>query len=216
MRYLLILACLPLLALACNRKTNQAVTAAAPTTAPRVVNKSEQFDPRQTSDVAAAPMQNVPDAEDAVGSRGARRAVAAQKAAAAAEAPTVVAEIRKTSCYGDCPVFRFQIMSDYSLRYVGQENVVLIGSFTGTLSFNPMLKLGGMAAGANFYRLEDNYPVKWEESPADLPYTETTINWRGRKHTVKHKYDGPEALKEIEDYLIDLVDQATWVAVDAE
>lgn len=134
--------------------------------------------------------------------------------AAAKANPEVVAELRKTPCYGDCPVFTLQVMTDGSLRYDGKKNTDLIGKYTGQPKSDPFFKVGAMAVKARFFNMADFYPEDADSAPKDLPRTVTTIDWRGRKKTVTHLGDGPEALVEIETYLEGLIMDAIWTPLE--
>lgn len=195
----------------CNRKTNQVVFA-EPTVQkekPTVQKKMPAIE--EMEELEAMDPGPADDQEVRIGGRNNPSYLRTPEGLAAAKAnPQLVAELRKTPCYGDCPVFTIQIMTDGSLRYEGKKNTELIGKYTGTPKSDPFFKIGVMALKARFFNMSDFYPEDASMAPKDLPRTITTIDWRGRKKTVTHIGDGPAELLEIENYLEGLVLDAIW------
>jgi len=211
MRYLLFIAPFLLLTLACNRTANKAVTQKTPQVRTKYEPTPEQIEQK---DRVAAPKQAT--SEGYSGERSRTSTAPASKAVEGGQklAPTVIAELTRTPCYGECAVYTIQILSDNTLRYFGRQNVDLLGEFTGQLTFDPMIRLGPLANLNRFFRLEAHYPVNKEEVPTDLPATVTMINYRGRAHTITHYFDGPEGLQEVENFFVELVEQAIWTPVE--
>lgn len=199
--------------LSCNRKSNQVVFAepTAQKEKPTVQKKMPSIE-----EIGMVEAEETGAGEAAVKVQGNDpRAMRTPEGLAAAKAnPQVVAELRKTPCYGNCPVFTIQIMTDGSLRYEGKKNTDLIGQYTGTLTTDPFFKIGLMAVKARFFNMADFYPEEANMAPKDLPRTLTTIDWRGRKKTVTHLGDGPEELVGIENYLEGLLLEAIWTPVE--
>ncbi len=199
---------------ACNRAANKAAVAAAeaPKQRPVVVKKSANVE-----EMAVLEPQDAGPVEAIVNIGGSNPAAlrTPEGRAAAKENPQVVAELRKTPCYGDCPVFTLQIMTDGSLRFDGKRNTDLLGKYEGTVSgSDPFVKIGLLAVKNRFFNFADFYPEDPAMAPKDLPRTVTTIDWRGRKKTVTHLVDGPAELLEIEKYLQDLILDAIWTPLE--
>lgn len=215
MKNFLLLSCLAfvLLATACNRKANQVVTARPAAPAPKKTEKKDM------AKIASLDKEYLEDSksEPPPRSRAARAALAKRKAQIDRIAQTgqqeVVAQISQTGCEGDCPVFTLQIMTDNTLHYEGKANVDLIGKFTGTLPFNPMTRLNIIASSARYFNLPSSFPSNKADAPADLPSVITKIDYRGFSNQIEHIQGGPEGLLKVEDYLRDLVNQATWTEV---
>ncbi len=202
-----------IVAFSCNRKSNQVVFAEPavqkerPTVNRRVPSAEEIAEVQLDDPGPVEPVLNVGGKDPS--------AMRTPEGLAAAKAnPELVAELRKTPCYGDCPVFTLQVMTDGSLRYDGKKNTDLIGKFTGQPKSDPFFRVGAMAVKARFFNMADFYPEDADSAPKDLPRTVTTIDWRGRKKTVTHLGDGPEALVEIENFLEGLIMDAIWTPME--
>ena len=211
MKHFLLVVSLLLLTLGCNRQTNQAVTQKTPQV--KKVTPSAEMKTREKS---AVPKDTVIARYSSQRSLNSPTIVANSTEGGQKAAPTAIAEITKTPCYGECAVFTLQIMSDYSLRYIGRQNVDLLGEFTGKLPFNPIKKLGPIANVNRFFWLKAAYPESKEEVPSDLPATVTMISYNGQKNTVTHYFDGPEGLQKVENAFLELVEQAIWTPIEEE
>lgn len=202
-----------LLLAACNRKANRVVTDKTPVTT--VPDKEKELPEMAEFDPAHYEGNEMMESETLSRSGQARmKALKEQRERIAKTGEQeMIAQLQKTGCYGECPVFTLKIMTDNSLRYEGVANVDLIGKFTGTVDFNPMSQLVILSSNNRFYRMPDSYPENKADAPTDLPSTITSINWRGRAHTVEHIINGPKELIEIENYLLSLIEKVDWTEV---
>ena len=74
----------------------------------------------------------------------------------------------KTPCFGKCPVFSFEMMSDGTVFYRGRENVDQIGLYTSSVSEEVMEAFKQEAVRVGFFELANIYPEN-EEIIQDLP-----------------------------------------------
>ena len=118
------------------------------------------------------------------------------------EAPAayVVASIRRTSCYGNCPAYEATLLSDGTATYVGKRNVAKIGTFQATVDATIMDKLRTAIFQHHYLDLSEQYPATGRTIP-DLPTTFTAVQIDGHRHAVENNHDAPEALREFEQYL---------------
>ncbi|MEL6358016.1 MAG: DUF6438 domain-containing protein, partial [Bacteroidota bacterium] len=138
MKYFVLFIPFLLLAFACNRPANKAVTQKTPQVRKKYEPTAEQIEQK---DRVEAPKQTKSEGFSGERSRPLPVLPATSEEGGQKVAPTIIAELTRTPCYGECAVYTIQIMSDYSLRYFGHQNVDLLGEFTGALTFNPMLQL---------------------------------------------------------------------------
>lgn len=219
MKHFLLLALGLCLLSACNRKANKAITE---TKEPVMRTKPRAPEPEEVAEMSMATPppetgnERIRSARGAVRGPQSQAARNAQRDATGKVIPTVMAEISKTACYGDCPVYTLQIMSDYTLRFEGKQHVDLIGKFEAKLNFNPMARLSPLIATSNFYRMDEQFPKDAAEVPADAASTITKIDFGGQSNTVRHYFSGPEGLLEIENYLVSLLEEVIWTPIAEE
>jgi Domain of unknown function (DUF6438) len=127
----------------------------------------------------------------------------------------VVAKIKKTPCYGQCPVYEAAFWSDGTATFKGIRNVKNIGEFVG--KFDPKLarEISDRADSIGYFSMNGEYPMGGEKI-SDLPYTITEIR---RGDMIKHiddNYDSPVALQEFEEYLATLAAKMEWRKNESE
>lgn len=125
------------------------------------------------------------------------------------EKPYVMASIRKTPCYGKCPVFEAKFYSDGRATYAGKMNVDKIGEFTGRVNEATMKSIKSKAMEVGYLDFLNEYPTG-EVKIADVPTTHTSIRIGDMVKAVSNKYQGPEGLKVFEDFLMEIVDRVEW------
>ncbi|MGB3545879.1 MAG: DUF6438 domain-containing protein [Saprospiraceae bacterium] len=175
--------------------------------------------------------QKKQDGDRSVRTRGSSRparddapAPAAASSAAAEGAPTAqasmtmraterpaepMATLRRTSCYGDCPVFTLSVYPDGALRYEGKRNVEMEGTYVGKTDDAMVKSLGRFATTSRYFTFKNRYPAE-DEWTADLPMVVTTMNYNGFENEVQHQFGGPEALTELEQRLEELIKKTVW------
>jgi hypothetical protein len=115
--------------------------------------------------------------------------------------------MRRTSCYGFCPVYSVTITSDGQVTYTGEGNVTTTGTQTRTVDKSQVLKLYQKTEEIRFFELEDEYV----EMITDLPTTFVTVKANGKTKMVEDYAGAPEDLKELETLIDDVVGTAEWI-----
>lgn len=146
-----------------------------------------------------------PDSDLAGNSAKSRKIAALEKAG-----PTEVFTLRKTPCYGECPVYRLTIMSDGVVYYTGINNVDLIGDYRAKVSADRVDRLLREAITEGVYQWSDFYPEKKEYFIADASNTITKVVWRSREKTITNNSEAPEELRALENKLTALIDELKW------
>jgi len=129
------------------------------------------------------------------------------KAAEAQKAiDTLYLTIRKTPCYGQCPIYTADIYNSGFVVYEGERFVENVGSYTGRLSPDALKSIRHLARTVNYFGFEDEY-----DSPVtDFPTTYTTMHFNGQRKTIKNRVGGPDELKEFENHVHKVLDGVTW------
>lgn len=123
--------------------------------------------------------------------------------------PYVLASIKKTPCYGKCPVFEANFYNDGRAEYFGKMNVKKMGSYASRIDDSTLKSIRSKAGEVGYFDLYNTYPTG-EVKIADLPTTITSVRIGDMIKTVSNKYQGPEELKIFEDFLLEIVDRLEW------
>jgi len=111
--------------------------------------------------------------------------------------------MKRTACYGPCPVYTLDINGDGSVSYNGDYYVSEKGPRSFTIS-----EADVKAIVEKFYEVEyftfDNI---YTESITDLPTTTTSITINGATKEVTNHWEAPDKLIELENF----IDQITGV-----
>lgn len=131
------------------------------------------------------------------------------------EKPYVMASIRKTPCYGKCPVFEAKFYSDGRAEYKGKMNVDKIGNYTSRVDKETLRSIKSKAMEVGYLDFEREYPTG-EVKISDLPTTVTHLRIGDMTKTISNKYQAPEGLKTYEKFLTDMIDRMEWTKSPSE
>jgi hypothetical protein len=105
----------------------------------------------------------------------------------AAAVPVITLE--RTACFGTCPIYKLTIFNDGKVVYEGKEFVKRKGTMQGRITKAAVQQLVREFNRINYVSLDDEYisegpncPEWWTDSPSAV----TSLNWKGRKKTVRH------------------------------
>jgi hypothetical protein len=110
-------------------------------------------------------------------------------------------EMKRTSCYGYCPVYTLKIAENGKGLFEGVENIKKIGRYSFSLSQDELNELQNSFLQIDFYQLQKIY---YEPVP-DLPTTYITYNKDGKRKTIMDYYGAPEDLRALENRIESLV-----------
>jgi hypothetical protein len=116
---------------------------------------------------------------------------------------SIYASIKRTPCYGRCPIYEATIYKSGLVIYNGNRFVERLGKHKARLTKNQLSQIADKADAVRYFELENNY-----DSPAI-----TVLKVAGKSKEVKNRVGGPENLKEYEKYLDDLLNGLTWTKV---
>ena len=119
---------------------------------------------------------------------------------------TLYLTIRKTPCYGQCPIYTADIYNSGYVVYEGKRFVENVGLYTGRLSPDALKSIRHLARTVNYFGFENEY-----DSPVtDFPTTYTTMHFNGQQKTIKNRVGGPDELREFENHVQKVLDGVAW------
>ena len=113
-----------------------------------------------------------------------------------------LASIKRTPCYGRCPMYKLTIMDNGEVIYQGKQFVEKLGTYSGLLTSEDLMTILERAKETNYFELEDAYDVPI----ADFPTCVTSVTKDGKTNRVMNKQGAPPSLKKFELYLDSLID----------
>lgn len=125
----------------------------------------------------------------------------------------IVASLKKTPCYGKCPVYEIKFTENQYVLWRGYENTERIGYFEAKLPGKVLEQIKQKVRQENLFELEDFYPQQGEFLD-DYPAVITHIySPEGLEQRTVHVYDAPRGLKEFEDLLIESIKNLQWTEI---
>lgn len=124
----------------------------------------------------------------------------------------VVLQIRKTPCYGTCPVYEALLYQSGRVLYKGEEHVPEEGDFEMRLSPQTIEHLLKEAQNLNFFALAAYYPAQG----TDFPSTYLTLYEGNSYKTVRHQEGGPKRLRDFIQYTHEALEEAVREQVTGE
>jgi len=125
----------------------------------------------------------------------------------------MIASLRKTECYGHCPVFEFKVFGNGIAIWKGIKYVDRFGEYKAEVdgSILESIKQKGLELGIG--QLQDTYPIN-KVFIQDLPMTFISFHNGSSLKMIRNNYDAPKALLEYEKYLEKIIQQLNWKRVD--
>ena len=119
---------------------------------------------------------------------------------------SLFASIKRTPCYGRCPIYEAKIYKTGFVIYEGKRFVDKEGVFITRFTSDQLLEISQKANDLQFFKLNDEY-----DSPVtDFPTTYTSINNGEITKMVKNRVGGPENLKALESFMDEMLNTASW------
>lgn len=122
--------------------------------------------------------------------------------------PTAFFEMKRTACFGTCPIYNVTIMSNGEVLYEGKNFVDKIGFYHTTLDSTNLQKIKDKLLAINYFSFEDEYT-----SPiTDVPSVYTTVALNGQIKTIHDRHKGPKELDELYALVDEILDSCKWSA----
>ncbi len=182
-----------LLFIGCNRKKTKALEETTKIEEPKI----QQAEPEQPTEIIET---------------------ATEETTVKVETPPVVAlliSLKKTPCFGKCPVFEIQLFSDGKVNYKGDRFVEKIGLYEAQITAQEALDLVEEIKKMGFFEMEKEYP-KDGRKITDLPSTITNvIDVLNRKNwTVTNNHHAPRAMNAIEKMILEKLEVLEFTKSD--
>ncbi len=124
----------------------------------------------------------------------------------------LVASLRRTPCFGSCPVFSVEVWSDGRVNWQGESHVARIGSFSTQVSAEWIAELLREGERAGFFELAAQYPNG--SLVPDLPQTILMLRRGKKSYRVIDNADSPLALQRFERYWQEKIENLNWRPVE--
>ena len=120
--------------------------------------------------------------------------------------------IKKTPCFGKCPVFEAKLFSNGTATWYGKMNVERLGNYEAKIDLEKIREIQRNADSMGYWDLYEKYPL--ENQVADLPTTITSVRVGDMIKTVRNTHDAPPDLTKFENYLLDIMEGLEWSSTD--
>ena len=136
-----------------------------------------------------------------------------------ATARVPVITLQRTACFGSCPVYKLTIFDDGTVLFDGKEFVKRTGMDTSRITKAQLEALVREFEKINYPTLDEKYtddpkncPEQWTDNPSAI----TSLDWNGKKNTVRHYYGCrgskvAEQLTALEDKIDQVVNTDQWI-----
>jgi len=121
--------------------------------------------------------------------------------------------IKKTPCFGKCPVFEIKVFSDGVVNYIGKKNVEKIGVYEANIGAEAAKILIADIENLGYFSLAENYPNNGQKID-DLPNTVTFVKNKTASHTITNNHHAPRNLNQIENLLLQKLEVLEYASID--
>lgn len=124
----------------------------------------------------------------------------------------LVASIKKTACFGKCPVFEAQLFSDGEVIYKGRQYVKKVGTYSSVVDETMVQSVIGRAQKMDYFSLKDKYPTTGRMIK-DIPNTITSVNDGNQQLKIMNNHDAPKRLQEFETFLLNFFEELEYTMI---
>jgi hypothetical protein len=118
--------------------------------------------------------------------------------------------LRRTACFGSCPIYSIKIEGSRAITYEGEGWVKEMGVHTSRIPAVDVRRLAEQFISKGYFKFCGTYGAA-----SDLPGTVTTIRWAGVRKTVNNHggFVGtiPKELFELQDAIDEAANSLQWV-----
>jgi hypothetical protein len=125
--------------------------------------------------------------------------------------PDLEVSIEREACFGSCPVYGLTVSGDGSMSFRGEDNVLMTGTHTSSLSPESIEELVQAIEEAGYFDLRNQYTA---EEVTDRAYTTTTVRLDGKTKTIRHYHgdlSAPEQLTNFEKTIDRIANVQQWI-----
>ena len=128
----------------------------------------------------------------------------------------LMASIKRTACYGRCPIYELSVFRDGKVEYTGERFVKTTGAATWQITAADVAAIDALFASAHYLDMKDAYR---SYNMTDMPSTITSYQLGNRKKRIQHYLgddSAPAALGKVEAGLDTLVHIEKQIGTDEE
>jgi len=114
--------------------------------------------------------------------------------------------IKRTPCYGRCPVYSADIYNSGYVVYNGRRFVKKEGIHISRLSDDEMNSIRHMVERVKYFDFANEY----DRPVTDFATTYTTVHLNGKQKTVMNRVGGPEALIQFQNHIDKILEGLSW------
>jgi len=123
-------------------------------------------------------------------------------------APEDYVELRRTPCYGRCPVYRVRLYADGRIEWTGETFVKVTGPATAKVASETARALIDKFRAAGYWNLCETY----DRRITDVPATITLLHIAGTEKSVFDRAESaPDWLRESERVIDSLAGTDRWI-----
>jgi len=115
-------------------------------------------------------------------------------------------ELRRTGCYGTCPIYKFTLDSEGNGKFEGERFTEKLGSWEKRFDEVELRPLWELVKGEDWSQYADEYP----SNVSDLPATVLSIQMKKKVKTIYIEGEHPKALDDVSAILIKLAESPGW------
>ena len=123
----------------------------------------------------------------------------------------LVAKIKRTPCFGKCPVFTVELYNNGTVKYNGVAFVEKKGNFVAKANSELVQQIQSKALSIKYLSFENKYPIA-PVAIADLPTTTTYVRIGDVGKQISNNFDAPRELIEFENWLEQEFNKLDWKA----
>ena len=127
-----------------------------------------------------------------------------------------VITLRRTACFGTCPVYSLEIFENGFIRYLGIDFVRSEGEHRTVIRHEAVENLIALFLHADYFALRNDYetcraPDGTTQFITDLPTTYTSLRIGTKKKSVRNYAFAPERLTHLEHEIDKVANTHRWV-----
>lgn len=135
---------------------------------------------------------------------------------ALAQQPEPLVTLRRTACYGTCPVYSVEIFADGFIRYIGIKFVQYTGEHRAVVPQQSVENLVADFLKADYFAFQDRYDSQKDSKGriwtwTDLPTVITSLRVGTMKKSVQDYAFAPRRLIELEDEIDRIANTKRWI-----
>jgi len=115
-------------------------------------------------------------------------------------------QIKKTPCFGECPVYTVTINIDGFATMYGHKNFDYLGNYQTQFSEDQLMQIEALADKYNYWNLQHVY----DAPVTDLPSTTTTLILDEKSQWVYNRMNSPDNLRMFEQEIETLIKDVQW------